>query len=178
TDRVVHAASAPVFIVRGSAAARADPATFKRVMVPLDGSSLAVQALPLAADIAERAPAELLLMQAVSASIDAYPAVAPLGRPDLMPAEFLRELRARAGQELEEQATALRARGLTVATRVVNGYPAEAIVDEAERQSVDLLVMATHGYSGLKRWALGSVSDKVLHAAVTPLLLVRARATS
>jgi nucleotide-binding universal stress UspA family protein len=40
---------------------------------------------------------------------------------------------------------------------------------------VDLIVMATHGYSGLKRWALGSVADKVLHATTTPLLLVRAQ---
>ena len=50
--------------------------------------------------------------------------------------------------------------------------------DEAARQSVDLVVIATHGYSGLKRWALGSVTDKVLHAATTPLLLVRASANA
>jgi nucleotide-binding universal stress UspA family protein len=61
---------------------------------------------------------------------------------------------------------------------VINGHTAEAIIDEAARQSVNLVVIATHGYSGLKRWALGSVTDKVLHAATTPLLLVRASADS
>jgi nucleotide-binding universal stress UspA family protein len=174
TDRVVHATATPVFVVRGAKPAPADPITFKRLMVPLDGSSLAAQALPLAADLAEHARAELLLMQAVESAIDVYPSIVPLGRPDLMPTEILSMLRLRADQQLEQQAAVLRDRGLPVVTHVVNGHAAEAIVDEAARQSVDLLVMATHGYSGLKRWAIGSVTDKVLHAATTPLLLVRA----
>ena len=178
TDRVVHAAPTPVFVVRGAKPALPDPITFKRVMVPLDGSPLAAQALPLAADLAERARAELLLIQAVEASIEGYPTIAPFGRPDLMPSEVLRMLRVRAGQQLEEQAAMLRDRGLSVATDVINGHAAEAIIDEATRQSVDLLVIATHGYSGLRRWALGSVTDKVLHAATTPLLLVRASANA
>ena len=55
----------------------------------------------------------------------------------------------------------------------MNGHAAEVLVDEAERREVDLIVMATHGYSGLRRWALGSVADKVLHATTTPLILVR-----
>jgi nucleotide-binding universal stress UspA family protein len=174
TDRVVHATATPVFVVRGTNHAPAEPITLKRVMVPLDGSALAAQALPLAADLAERAGADLLLLQAVEASIEAYPSIAPLGRPDLMPSEILRMLRVRAGQQLEEQASTLRGRRIPIATHVVNGHAAEAIIDESSRRSVDLLVIATHGYSGLKRWALGSVTDKVLHAATTPLLLVRA----
>jgi nucleotide-binding universal stress UspA family protein len=175
TDRVVHATSTPVFVVRGGKAVQADQIAFNRMIVPLDGSPLAAQALPLAADLAERGRSELLLIRAVAASVEAYPAIAPLGRPDLMPGEVLHALRARAADELEDQAFELRELGLPVATRVVNGHPAEAIIDEAERQSADLVVMATHGYSGLKRWALGSVTDKVLHAAATPLLLVHAR---
>jgi nucleotide-binding universal stress UspA family protein len=90
----------------------------------------------------------------------------------------MRMLRGRATQQLDEQATMLRDRSLPTMIHVVNGHAAEAIVDEAARQSVDLLVMATHGYSGLKRWALGSVTDKVLHAGTTPLLLVRANASA
>ena len=178
TDKVLHATATPVFVVRGSKPAPVDPVTFERVMVPLDGSPMAAQALPLAADLAERAQAELLLMQAVEVSIDAYPSIAPLGRPDLMPSEVLRMLRLRAGQQLEAQATMLRKRGLHVVSHVLNGHAAEAIIDEATQRPVDLLVMATHGYSGLKRWALGSVTDKVLHAATTPLLLVRATASA
>jgi nucleotide-binding universal stress UspA family protein len=58
---------------------------------------------------------------------------------------------------------------------VVFGSPAEAIINEAVEHHVDLIVMATHGYSGIKRWTLGSVADKVLHASTIPLLLVRAQ---
>jgi nucleotide-binding universal stress UspA family protein len=49
------------------------------------------------------------------------------------------------------------------------------IIGEAEDRGVDLIVMASHGYGGLRRWALGSVTDKVLHGTTTPLLVVRAR---
>ena len=62
-----------------------------------------------------------------------------------------------------------------VRTRVVNGHAAEVFVDEAAHCEVDLIVMATHGYSGLRRWALGSVADKVLHTTTTPLVLVHGR---
>jgi len=57
------------------------------------------------------------------------------------------------------------------------GHPAEEIVAVAAEQQAMLITMATHGYSGLKRWALGSVADKVLHAATTPLVMVRAQPT-
>jgi nucleotide-binding universal stress UspA family protein len=178
TDRVAHSTAKPVFVVRGTSSAATEPIRFKRVMVPLDGSPLATQALPLAADLAERARGDIVLMQAVETSIEVYPAIAPLGRPDLMPSEMLRRLRALAGQYLDEQAKLLRDRGLPVTTHVVNGHAAETIVDQATGQLVDLVVISTHGYSGLKRWALGSVTDKVLHAATTPLLLVHANASA
>jgi nucleotide-binding universal stress UspA family protein len=178
TDRVVHATAVPVFVVRGTSTAPTEPIVFKRVMVPLDGSPLAAQALPLTADLAERARAEVLLMQTVEEIIQTYPLIVPIGRPDMIAGEMLHMLRARVGQQLDGQAALLRERGLLVATRVVTGHAAEAIIDEAERQSIDLIVMATHGYSGIKRWALGSVTDKVLHAAATPLLLVHANASA
>jgi nucleotide-binding universal stress UspA family protein len=62
-----------------------------------------------------------------------------------------------------------------VTTSVANGHPAEVIVDEAARHAASLIVMATHGRGGLRRWALGSVADKVLHTTTTPLVLVRAQ---
>ena len=84
-------------------------------------------------------------------------------------------LREQATSELDQQADALRARDIAVKSAIVNGHAAEVLVDEAEWRKADLIVMATHGYSGLKRWALGSVADKVLHATTTPVLLVRAQ---
>jgi nucleotide-binding universal stress UspA family protein len=81
-------------------------------------------------------------------------------------------VRAQADQELTALAAELPqdVRGRAV---VVSGLPAEMILDQAYAHHADLIVMATHGLSGLRRWALGSVADKVLHATTTPLVLVR-----
>jgi nucleotide-binding universal stress UspA family protein len=173
TDKVIHATSTPTFIVRAEEPARAR--TLKRILVPLDGSALARQALPLATEVAESAGAELLLMQAIAAPIEAYPGFSPRGRPVPQLAEALAAQRDHALSDLGAQADKLRAYGVSVSAEVIPGYAADVLVDEAARREVDLIVMATHGYSGLKRWALGSVADKVLHATTTPLLLVRAQ---
>ena len=161
-DKVAHAASAPVLIVRNTAAALA-PA-IKRIMVPLDGSELARQALPLATELARSARAELILLH-VAAPGTAFHHRATRARP----AEP-------AGGELASVTHELRVQAVSVVAHEVNGHAAETIVDQAARCGVDLIVMTTHGYSGLRRWALGSTTDKVLHATTTPLILVRARA--
>jgi nucleotide-binding universal stress UspA family protein len=85
-------------------------------------------------------------------------------------------LHLQAVRELREVADDLQQRGLIATPLVTGGEPAEVIVETAVQQHVDLIVMATHGYSGIKRWALGSVADKVAHAARTPLVLIRAQA--
>jgi nucleotide-binding universal stress UspA family protein len=175
TDKVVHSATMPVFVIRNSGQARAEDIAFKRIMVPLDGSDLAKQALPFATNLAIGACAELNLIQAVPPTIEAFPGFAPRGRPIPQLREVLVAMRAQASKELNALADDLGQQEMPVSTLVVNGHAAEVIVDEADRQKADLIVMATHGYSGIKRWALGSVADKVLHAATTPLVMVRAR---
>ena len=165
-DKVVHAASAPVLVVRGAAAPRQQ--RIERVLVPLDGSALARQALPFAIDLAARAHAQIVLLEAIPPTIEAYPYVPlPTSIRDLLHEQALRELRGVAER--------LRQQDLPATWMVRDGNAAEAIVDTAARQRIDLLVMATHGYSGIRRWALGSVADKVLHASPAPLVLIRAR---
>lgn len=176
TDKVVHTTTLPLFIVRGEEVTPPQTPTFKRLLVPLDGSELARQALPLALTIAKSAQAEIVLMEAISPTIAAYPGLHPLGRPIPMYEPVMEELRTQATQDMQNLATELAAEHVAVKTEVLTGHAAEVIVDEAEQREVDLIVMATHGYSGLRRWALGSVADKVLHATTTPLLLVHAQA--
>jgi nucleotide-binding universal stress UspA family protein len=175
TDRVVHTATTPVFVVGSAGPAPAAP-DIKRILVPLDGSAFAQQALPLATDLATRAHAELLLLEAVAPLIGMYPDTHIPNRPQTYHTETLAALESRAAQELDRLAGELRQQGITATAVTELGYPAEVIVDEAGRRAVDLIVMATHGYSGLRRWALGSVAHKVLHSSTTPLLLVRAQA--
>jgi nucleotide-binding universal stress UspA family protein len=156
-DDVVHATSLPVLILRGAAPTRAP--VINRIMVPIDGSALARQALPLATDLARAARAELLLLHAIAPAIADIPRFRAHDQMD---------------SELEALADEIRAQQVAVRTQVVNGHAAEVLVDAAQC-GVDLIVMATHGYGGLRRWALGSVADTVLHATTTPLVLVRAR---
>jgi nucleotide-binding universal stress UspA family protein len=177
TDKVVHSATTPVFIVRGATPAPPRDLALKRILVPLDGSDLARQALPLAAELATCANAEVILLQAVAPMNEIYAGIRPSGRSIPQYADALATLRRQAAKELDTLAGELRQQHLSVEVAVATGHAAEVIIDEAARQHADLIVMATHGYSGLRRWAMGSVADKVLHATTTPLVLVRARAS-
>ncbi len=169
TDKVVHASPAPVLVVRGAQTPAADY-RFRHILVPLDGSALARQALPLAVELAVQHQARLSLLTVV------VPQISEFGLGFVPPnAEELELLRGRLLGELGGFAEALREHELSVTPLVVEGLAPESIVDLAETRGIDLIVMATHGYSGLKRWALGSVADRVLHETKTPLLLVRAQ---
>jgi nucleotide-binding universal stress UspA family protein len=162
--------------VHGAAPApHADP-TFERILVPLDGSAFANQVLPLARELAAKTNAELVLLEAIAPSIETQIAARPFGRPIPEYTAVLEMLRRQATQDLGALANQFHAHGLHASIAVKNGPAADAIVDEAEQSEVDLIVMATHGYSGIKRWALGSVAHKVLHAVTTPILLVRPQA--
>jgi nucleotide-binding universal stress UspA family protein len=167
TDKVVQAATKPVFVAPGRSAKAGEP-QLKRVMLPLDGSGFARQALPFATEIAAQARAELLLFRAVAPTVEVYH-----GAP--LPTDVQNALRDHAQEDLHALAGELRPYEVPVKTAVAIGYAAEEIVEAATRHQVDLIVMATHGYGGIKRWALGSVADKVLHATPTPLLLMRPR---
>jgi nucleotide-binding universal stress UspA family protein len=165
-DKVVQAAETPVLLIR-SAVPEPRP-RLRRIMVPLDGSALAEQAMPLAIELAVAAHADVLLFQAIAPVVEAYP------YPHL-PSDVQLALRDQAHVELTRAAESFREHPITLTSEVELGYPGEAIIDAATRHDVDLIVMATHGYSGLRRWVLGSVADKVAHATTTPLLLVHQR---
>jgi nucleotide-binding universal stress UspA family protein len=64
--------------------------------------------------------------------------------------------------------------GVSVTPKLITGTPAESIADYASKNSIDLIVIATHGRSGISRWTWGSVADRVLHSACVPVLMVRA----
>jgi nucleotide-binding universal stress UspA family protein len=64
--------------------------------------------------------------------------------------------------------------GVSVTPELITGAPAKSIADYASKNSIDLIVIATHGRSGISRWTWGSVADRVLHSACVPVLMVRA----
>jgi nucleotide-binding universal stress UspA family protein len=178
TDRVVQSSNMPVLVVRGHRHVLRSPATpsqLKRILVPLDGSELAEQALPLACMLAEVAHADLHLFQAVFPISGALYPSELLTSPDVEPEALLKSICRNTTTYLEYVASTLHHPCYSVSVGTTVGHPAEAILIEAEQQHADLIVMVTHGYGGIQRWALGSVADKVLRATTTPILIIRAQ---
>jgi nucleotide-binding universal stress UspA family protein len=175
-DRVSRHARTPTLLVRG--AAQAALPGIGRIIVPLDGSTLAEHALPLAATLATDLSLPLHLVRVVLPD-QTFEEMVP-GRlsedADSMTSEALEPYQDRLVSEsaayLEGIADPLRARGLAVQTNVPVGSVASALIDE--HRPDDLVVMTTHGRGGLERWLLGSVAEKLVRSAKGPVLLVRA----
>jgi len=148
----------------------------QQILVPLDGSALAEVVMPYAAALARANSAELMLLQVIAPSelreTSGWGSV-----PASIRAGWVETALARVQTSLEAVAEPLRAAGIVAHTEVLSAADvAAAIVARAERDpDMSMIAMATHGRSGLGRWLLGSVAEKVLQAASRPLLLVRAR---
>ncbi|SRR5579884_313220 len=134
------------------------------ILVPLDGSPFAERALPYATTLARAAHARLLLLRAVLAH--------PLPGTDPALAQLTAVQHAEAA--LAAVAERLRRDGLAVDTAVYYDEAATAIADAAHYRHADLIVMSTHGRTGLGRWLYGSVADRVLRRAEVPVLLIPA----
>ncbi|MBE7553959.1 MAG: universal stress protein [Anaerolineales bacterium] len=145
--------------------------TYEKIMVTLDGSTLAAQALPHALALAGMHQAELILFRVVQ---DNHFLVEYIQEGALDPEKRQEHWLDEASQALHEIAADLKLRKYKVTPVVEVGLPAETIVDYASKNDVSLIVMSTHGRSGVARWVYGSVADKVLRAAPCPVLLVRA----
>ena len=137
------------------------------VIIPLDGSGLAEQALPLGMSIAERTGVELLLLRVISA-----PTV-----PVQTSKKFITidELVAAAEEDAEIylQAVMESLENVKVSYATTVGIAGECIAEVAEERDASYIVMSTHGYTGISRWALGSVADRVLHLTKCPLMIMR-----
>jgi nucleotide-binding universal stress UspA family protein len=127
---------------------------YKRILVPLDGSGLAEGALPYAEGVATRLHSEVILLT-VCAPGDS------LERP----------LKA----YLEKRAGELSSLGIEASPLVVHGNTANEILDFAEKNDINLIIISTHGYTGPSIWPLGSIANKILQKSRIPLLLIRSR---
>jgi nucleotide-binding universal stress UspA family protein len=144
---------------------------YKHLLVPLDGSELAELALADALSIAQLSQAEITFLQVVP-PIEQVLGV-ETGYPIFVDQQWGIK-KTMALEYLQGICERLDCPNLTMHTIVELGPPAETIIDYACQYSIDLIVMATHGRSGLQRWVYGSVADKVLRGADLPVLLVRA----
>ncbi len=137
---------------------------FKKILVPLDGSALAEAIVPQVTELVRLHGAELVILRVALAH----------GFPGVDPTEAQLQAVRESEKYLEGVEKDLKARGLKVSSVVRYGNAAEEILDHAAFAGIDLIAMSTHGRTGVSRWVLGSVAEKVLRASTTPLLLLRA----
>jgi nucleotide-binding universal stress UspA family protein len=145
---------------------------FEKILVPVDFSESANHAVEFAIDLAKRYQASLELAYVYQPAAYALPEGYAL-----ITAEQLNEILAAFEQQLAAAKAEARAAGVEkVEAVVLQGYPIREIVRRAEEQGADLIVMGTHGRSGIPRVFLGSVAENVLRSAPCPVLVVRAPA--
>ncbi|GIV91606.1 universal stress protein [Chloroflexus sp.] len=146
---------------------------YRHILVPLDGSELAEQVLPhVHALAANEGTTKITLLRAVppifTTSVDYSGMLATT-------TEAITQMEQEALEYLQHIAKQFQSEGYEVHTEISALPPAEAIIDYAENHNVDLIVIATHGRSGLSRWVFGSVTQKVVQVAPTPVLVIRPR---
>lgn len=139
----------------------------KTILVPLDGSELAERALPYATAIARWAHARVVLVRAILART----------LPGADPTDAQVTLRKRAEADLYATAEQLGLASVEAETHVYYDEATAAILDAVQARDADLIVMASHGRTGLGRWIYGSVAERVLQHAPVPVLLVSATAS-
>ena len=143
---------------------------FKRILVPLDGSSRAEQALPVAARLARASNGSIVLTQIANFPMDyggGY-TQAPLLTEQVIETEL-----DNVDAYLKKIATSELLAGISIKTEAMFGQPLQDILSVVESKRVDLIVMCSHGRTGLKRWALGSVAQALAHQSPVPLLVLR-----
>jgi len=143
---------------------------YKKILVPLDGSELAKKALNEAEKLAKYTGSEIILFEVV-------PFMPIYGSPELVTPFIVDEKQKESAERyLFNLAEELRKKEFKVTTMVRTGQQvAVEIIDYAKESGAELIVMCTHGRSGITRWMLGSVAHKVLSRGETPVLLIRSK---
>ena len=179
-DRVLHRTRSPLLMIRpGDRRGAAASGEFGRIVVPVDGSELAEQALPHAAYLG-RAMGLVVELVRVVPSVEEYSGLAALGPASLVSqapsyAEYRALVEGEAEEHLAQLGGQLRQEGAMADWRILHGPAAATIIDHSVAREDALLVMTTHGRSGVARMVLGSVAERVVRQSGEPVLLIRAQ---
>ena len=177
--KVLQASNVPILLVHAGISREIahDKWPHTTLVVILDGSELAESALPHAEEVAKLWSSGEITVSLVRVC---EPLLLPLlSAPqivvkwDRIAGEIMENSRRSAGAYLDGIGKRLRESGLTVTTQVLEGQPAEEILGYAKKSSHSIVVMTTHGRTGIRRWPFGSTAQKVLWGASVPVLLVR-----
>ena len=141
---------------------------YKKILVPLDGSELSESVLNHVVTIATSCQVPEVVLMRVREPLDQGVRIAL--DPEIA-AELDEAYHNEAANYLEKIATTLKRKGIAVKVEVLSGNPAEEIIKYSQRSGVDLIIMSTHGRSGVSRWVFGSVADKVIRQTEVPVLI-------
>jgi nucleotide-binding universal stress UspA family protein len=161
-DKVIRGAACPILLVGPHASM---PLQIESITVPLDGSSLSAEALPVARSLAEHLGARLRLVRAVQ------PPAVDMDVIGSFAADLVESQELTASLYLDEARLELES-SVPVETAVLIGPPAEALRTDVKENPPGLVVMTSHGHTGFIRWALGSVTERML-AGPVPVLVLR-----
>jgi nucleotide-binding universal stress UspA family protein len=148
---------------------------YKKIMVPLDGSELAECVLPHLETIARGCQSpKVIVVQTVE------PLAVPYGKEIAhftsleQVKEFETHQKADAEKYLKEVIARLKKKGINATAEVIYGKASESLSEYVAKNNIDLVIIATHGRSGVSRWVWGSVADRLLRSVSVPILMVRA----
>jgi nucleotide-binding universal stress UspA family protein len=150
---------------------------YKRILVPLDGSDLSEEALPLARMLAEMNKAEIVLLRVVEypstlySTSDEYPPSDPNLAKTILSKK--RSISREVKSYLERIASTIRAAGVKVTSEICESPVVEAITAATDRLHVDLIVLSTCGQSGCTQCMMGAIADRVLREAQVPVIMIR-----
>lgn len=150
---------------------------YNKILLTHDGSRLASEAIPHAISIAKQYEAEIILLRVVDDILMTIPNFTPIGEGTIN-AEMAENITGKEKYTARRQLTHLRKKLLKeevskISIVVKDGIVSEEIIKFIKTNNVDLVVMSTHGASGIKRAILGSVADEVVRNARVPVLLIR-----
>jgi nucleotide-binding universal stress UspA family protein len=144
---------------------------FQRILVPLDGSKRAERAIPVAARLARASVGSVVLLRAISTPIEFWPSLA-IAEARMAEAGFDAD-RANVEKYLADITRLPALHGVPTETEIRFGPPAPIILAVAHAFHTDLIVMCSHGYTGMTHWVLGSVAEKVSRHATIPVFVLR-----
>lgn len=169
-DALIRRVNVPTLLVHPREGVPAPASTFSHIVVPLDGSELAEESVPIAARLAALGGARITLLRVVVPQL-------VVGRPSFVlqfNVEQLERYQAESRRYVDSVAERFRGAIPSIESAVILAEsPPRAILEWSEQNGADLIAMSTHGRSGFRRFMLGSVADKIVRAAQVPVLLTR-----
>jgi nucleotide-binding universal stress UspA family protein len=179
TEKVLQGSKIPLWLVK-AASCKMDYGHKKlTVLVPLDGSQLAESVLPQLKELTRQLPDNKLDFVLTRVCEIFAPSISYPPPMSMTWEEYLKYEIARCKKICLDYLTEVKDRltknKLKIRTEVPEGNPAEKLIEYVAKNSIDLIVMSTHGRTGLSKWAFGSIAEKVLKGADSPILLIRAK---